>query len=340
MEFNYIDLFSGAGGMSLGFSKAGFSNIFAVEIDEMFGQTYSKNFPNHHLIIDDIKNLDNEILLNLTKGVDVDVIIGGPPCQGFSLAGRIGREFIEDERNFLFKEFVRVVSVIKPKLFVMENVARMVSHNKGQTIKQIVNNFSDIGYDVDYKVLQAADYGVPQKRQRIFVIGTRKDLDIEFNFPKPMLTEDNYITVEEAINDLPKLKNGEESEIANHSAMNHTEQMLKKMSYISDGGNREEIPIEYRPKSGDSRKYIKYDSSKPSVTVTGDMRKIFHYSQNRAATARELARLQSFPDDFIFEGKSISIQQQIGNAVPPKLAYVIAEEIKKAIIVNEEVIQE
>jgi DNA (cytosine-5)-methyltransferase 1 len=122
---------------------------------------------------------------------------------------------------------------------------------------------------------------------------------------------------------------GETSNIANHDAMNHTEQMLEKMNYVTDGGNRLDIPIHLRPKSGDIRKYVRYNSNKPSFCVTGDMRKIFHYSQNRALTNRELARIQSFPDDFIFLGSSISVQQQIGNAVPPKLAKIVANSIKE-----------
>lgn len=331
MAANFIDLFSGAGGMSLGFSEAGFENLFAVEIDKSFSDTYKKNFPNHHLFVKDIQNIDAKALKKIVSGKDIDTIIGGPPCQGFSLAGRIGRTFVEDDRNFLFKEFVRVVDTLKPKTFVMENVARMASHNKGNTIKEIVDSFVKIGYSVQYKILQAADFGVPQKRQRIFIVGTRNDLNLSFEFPKTIYEIEEYMTVEEAISDLPKLESGENSNIPNHNAMNHSAQMLEKMSYITDGGNRSEIPEHLRPKSGDARKYIKYNSCLPSVTVTGDMRKIFHYSQNRAATSRELARLQSFPDDFIFEGNNISVQQQIGNAVPPRLAYFVALAVSEAL---------
>src|SRR5699024_152403 len=142
----------------------------------------------------------------------------------------------------------------------------------------------------------------------------------------------NKISVKEAIKDLPALANGEKSSIPNHSAMKHTKQMLEKKYYVTDGGNRNDIPEELRPKSGDARKYIKYDSSQPSVTITGDMRKIFHYEQNRALTSRELARLQTFPDSFVFEGASISVQQQIGNAVPPKLSEGVAKNVRKSLI--------
>ena len=264
--------------------------------------------------------------MKLSEGKKIDVIIGGPPCQGFSLAGNIGRTFVEDERNYLFKEFVRVVSLLKPSVFVMENVARMARHNKGKTIEEVKKSFEDIGYEVQYQVLQAADYGVPQKRQRIFVVGT---LGQDFFYPEKTLSD--YMTVKEAIDDLPPLQSGEKSEVPNHFAMKHSQQMLEKMSYVKDGGDRNSIPIEIRPKSGDIRKYIRYNSNLPSVTVTGDMRKVFHYNQNRALTPRELARLQSFPDEFVFEGNSINIQQQIGNAVPPKLSYAIAMEVKRSL---------
>ena len=323
---NYVELFSGAGGLGLGFEEAGFKNVFAVEYDPQISKTYQRNFPQNKLIVADIKTLNDEEILKLPEGEKIDVVIGGPPCQGFSLAGNIGRTFVEDERNYLFKEFVRVVSLLKPTIFVMENVARMASHNKGKTIGEVKKSFEDIGYKVQYQVLQAADYGVPQKRQRIFVVGT---LGRDFFYPEKTLSD--YMTVKEAIDDLPPLQSGEESEVPNHFAMKHSQQMLEKMSYVKDGGDRNSIPIEIRPKSGDIRKYIRYDSNLPAVTVTGDMRKVFHYNQNRALTPRELARLQSFPDEFVFEGSSINIQQQIGNAVPPKLSYAIATEVKRSL---------
>lgn len=324
--FTYIDLFSGAGGMSLGFEKAGFKNILANEIDDKFAETYKYNFPNNNLLIKDIAAITQSDIEKFTNNEPIDVVIGGPPCQGFSMAGRHGRTFIEDDRNYLFKEFLRIVKIVRPKVFVMENVARMKSHNNGKTIIEIINSFTALGYKIKFEVLQAANYNVPQKRQRIFIVGTL--INTEFKFPIP---KENYISVKEAISDLPPLKSGDKSDIPNHNAMNHSSQMLEKMAYVKNGGNRSQIPEILRPKSGDSRKYIRYDSDKPSVTVTGDMRKIFHYEQNRALTNRELARLQSFPDHFIFQGTSISIQQQIGNAVPPLLGYEIAISIKNCL---------
>lgn len=330
MAYTYIDLFCGAGGLSFGFDKAGFENVFAVELNSSFAKTYKRNFPGHDLIVDDIKNIDREMLKRLAKGREIDVIAGGPPCQGFSIAGNIGRSFIEDDRNSLFKEFVRVVSFLKPKMFIMENVASMATHLKGRTIETVVKAFEEAGkgYKVRWEILNSADYGIAQERRRILIVGIRKDCQTTFSFPPKAR---KIYSVKDAIGDLPPLKSGESSGIPNHVAMKHSDQMLKKMSYVKDGGDRRDIPEELRPRSGDVRKYIRYHSERPSVCVTGDMRKIFHYEQNRALTARELARLQSFEDTFIFEGTSIQIQQQIGNAVPPKLAYQIAVQAEESL---------
>lgn len=324
-SLKYIDLFSGAGGFSLGFDNKGFQNVFSVDIEPSFCETYNHNFPSHNLIQKDICNVTDAELKYLKEYDEIDVVIGGPPCQGFSIAGNIGRKFIEDPRNRLFKEFVRVVKVVEPTYFVMENVARLYNHNKGNTRKEIINDFENLGYKVECKILNSADFGVPQVRKRVIFIGTKNSQKILF--PKKEI--DKYITVKEALSSYPKLESGQESKIPNHIAMSHSEQMLHKMSFVSDGGDRNEIPEQIRPKSGDVRKYIKYSSDKPSVTVTGDMRKIFHYEQNRALTVRELAKLQSFPDDFVFKGTKISQQQQVGNSVPPKMAEAIASIIIK-----------
>ena len=320
-EFNSIDLFCGAGGLSYGFKKAGFNTLFAVEFNDVYAQTYKANFPEVDVFCGDIKTISDEKIEVLRDKYMVDIIIGGPPCQGFSLAGNIGRRFLEDERNSLFLEYFRFVRIIKPKMFVLENVASMVTHNKGKTIEEIKGKFESIGYNIQYKVLNAVNYKVPQERRRVFIVGTLQD--IEFKYP---VEDHKVITIKEAIDDLPKLESGETSNIPLHNAMKHSAQMLQKMSYVKDGGTRNDIPENIRPRSGDIRKYIRYNSSKPSFCVTGDMRKIFHYNQNRALTCRELARLQTFTDDYIFCGSTIEIQQQIGNAVPCNLAKAVAEE--------------
>jgi len=327
MKYSYIDLFCGAGGLSVGFDKAGFENIFSVEFNSAFAKTYTRNFPSHNLLVEDIRDILNETIKELVGNREVDIIIGGPPCQGFSIAGNIGRTFMDDERNCLFKEFVRFVREVNPKMFIMENVAAMATHLKGATIKSIVDAFehAGIGYRVKWEVLNTVNYEIAQERRRIVIVGVRSDLNTEFEYPTH---SDTIKTIQDVIGDLPPLLSGEKSNVPNHIAMSHSEQMLEKMSYVKDGGNRNDIPETLRPKSGDVRKYIRYDSQKPSVCVTGDMRKIFHYKQNRALTCRELARIQTFPDSFIFEGTSIQIQQQIGNAVPPKLANLLAEQVK------------
>lgn len=322
-----IDLFCGAGGLSYGFESAGIETVYAVESDQTYARSFASNFPNTELHIGDISNISDEDILTVKQKYSVDIIIGGPPCQGFSLAGNIGRRFLDDPRNRLFLEYVRFVKIIKPKMFVLENVSAMTTHNKGKTIEEIVGSFEELGYRVKYDVLNAANFNVPQERRRVFIVGTLKD----YNFDFPAET-DSFISVKEAIGDLPELKSGEKSDIPLHNAMNHSQQMLQKMSYVKDGGDRFDIPEELRPRSGDIRKYIRYSSRCPSFCVTGDMRKVFHYSQNRALTCRELARLQTFPDSYLFCGNSIQIQQQIGNAVPCELARAVAEECVRTLI--------
>ncbi len=323
-SLTYIDLFCGAGGFTYGFDNEGFDNIFSNDYEDNFCKTYSANFPNHKLLKKKIEDLKAKEILGFIKNTKVDVVIGGPPCQGFSIAGNIGRKFINDPRNHLFKEFIRVVKIINPNFIVMENVQRLFNHNNNKTRKEILNRFNEIGYYVECKVLNSCDYSVPQFRRRVIFIGSKITKNILF----PEKISKKYLSIKEAIDDLPKLKSGETSKMQNHIAMNHSEQMLKKMKYVKDGSGREDIPKNIRPKSGDVRKYIRYNSQKPSICITGDMRKVFHYNQNRALTVRELARVQTFPDNFIFKGSSISQQQQIGNAVPPKMARSIAQTIK------------
>lgn len=326
MSYKCVDLFCGAGGLSCGFESEGFQTVFAVEFNPIYAQTYKLNFPRTDLYIGNICDFNNDQIFKIASKHKIDIIIGGPPCQGFSIAGNIGRKFLDDPRNSLFIEYVRFVEILKPKMFVLENVAALVKHNKGKTINEIINKFSSLGYEIKYNVLNAANFNVPQERRRVFIVGTSKGFT--FNFPKE---SEKIITIKEAIGDLPALKSGESCDIPLHSAMKHSAQMLEKMKYVQDGGNRNDIPKKIRPKSGDIRKYVRYNSAKPSFCVTGDMRKIFHYDQNRALTCRELARLQTFPDSFMFFGTSIQIQQQIGNAVPCNLAKAVASECRRTL---------
>lgn len=324
-KYEVLDLFSGAGGFSLGFSwNQAFKVGLSIDNNAKLAETYVKNFSDVEHLNRDILSFSEKEIERIAQKHHFDVIIGGPPCQGFSIAGRIGREELEDERNNLFVGYLKFVKVIRPRIFVMENVARLFTHSRGYTFKDIVNAFEDLGYHIKYKIVDTSNYEIAQVRRRILVVGTLQENSFEFPIPS-----DKKITIREVIDDLPPLESGESSNIPNHIAMRHSKQMLEKMSYVSDGGNREEIPEALRPKSGDIRKYIRYDSNAPSICITGDMRKVFHYSQNRALTNRELARIQSFPDSYIFYGNSIVIQQQIGNAVPPKLAYQIANQVEE-----------
>lgn len=295
-KFSTLDLFSGAGGFTLGFSEEPEFDIqLSIDFDSKLSETYVKNFPHIRHMNRDILSFSDEEIFQLKNKYNFDVIIGGPPCQGFSMAGQVGRKEIQDDRNDLFKGYLKFVNIIKPKIFIMENVAKLETHNKGQTLRNIIKMFKTIGYKITYKVLNAKDYGVAQNRRRIFIVGTLKE---GFLFPEAL----NYtLTVKDVIGDLPVLGSGETSNIPNHNAMKHSQQMLEKMSYIKDGGNRNDIPETLRPTTGDIRKYIRYNSNEPSVCITGDMRKVFHYNQNRALTNRELARIQSFPDTNIFE---------------------------------------
>ena len=323
-KYKILDLFSGAGGFTLGFLQSGaFDILLSIDNNQKLSITYEKNFQNIKHINQDITTFKDEDIQKLQNQYNFEVIIGGPPCQGFSLAGNIGRKELADDRNLLFLSYLKFIEIIKPKIFIMENVATLAKHNKGATLKFILDSFVAIGYKVKFKILNASNYGIAQNRNRIFIVVTINNNT--FEFPEEKKEE---ISIKDVISDLPQLRSGENSNIPNHIAMTHSKQMLEKMGYVKDGGNREQIPADIRPNSGDIRKYIRYDSTKPSITITGDMRKVFHYEQNRALTCRELARIQSFPDNFIFYGNSIDIQQQIGNAVPPLLAKQIAIQVK------------
>ncbi len=328
INMNYIDLFCWAWWLSLWFDRQWFSNLFSIDFDDSCALTYAHNFPNHNFIHGDIHNLSEKKIKEIIGNNDVDIILWWPPCQWFSMAWNIWRNFVDDPRNHLFLEFVRVVSIVKPKFFLMENVARLYTHNNWKTKAEIIKKFNDIWYRVSVKIMNVVEFWVPQKRSRVIFFWTNID-DINLDFPKWEVK--NYKTIKEAIWHFPPLKSGESSNIINHEAMTHTQDMLEKMSYVKDWGNRNDIPKSLRPQSWDIRKYIRYNSNEPSICITGDMRKVFHYSQNRALTVRELAAIQTFPDNFEFMWSKISQQQQVGNAVPPLFAEKRANHIGKMI---------
>lgn len=324
-KFGVVDLFCGAGGLSKGFEMAGFEILYASDINRSAMETYTYNNRKTMCELKNVEEIDGRELVERFSKIDrrIDLVIGGPPCQGFSLAGSIGRKGIDDARNHLFMEYARILNEIRPKFFVLENVASLARQRRGVTLNNVLETLNESGYSVDYKILDSAYYGTPQHRRRVFIIGNR--LGIKNPFPKEVLEKTDFKTVKDAIGDLPPLSSGENYPlIPNHEAMLHSEEMLLKMSFVKDGGGREQIPSDLRPKSGDIRKYVRLASFSPSFCVTGDMRKVFHYEQNRALTVRELARLQTFPDDYVFMGSRMSQQQQVGDAVPPLLAKEVA----------------
>ncbi len=356
--YKVIDLFSGVGGLSNGFKKAGFEIISANEYDPKIAFSYSKNHPTTKMIVSDISKINSSALL--VKNDAVDVIVGGPPCQGFSMSGkriRANGAFLDDPRNELFKEFFRVVKDLKPKVFLIENVASILNIHNGEIKKKIFNLFESINYKLHVKVLIAADYGVPQLRKRAVFIGTNLNIDPKKLFPKKthgLNTSKQHVTVEESIFDLPKIqagggstkskynqkpKNSYQKErrrntkiLHNHKASTHDKKIIEIMKKIKEGNGRESLPLHLQTNSVHSGSYGRMDRNKPAYTITTrfdtpPVGRVTHPYLNRTITPREAARIQSFDDDFIFYGNKSSIGKQIGNAVPPLLAYAIANKI-------------
>lgn len=370
-SYTSIDLFSGCGGITKGFELAGIKSIFASDIDENCEKTFTRNFPNTPFICKDITNITKDEVDQLLKGSVPDIIIGGPPCQGFSLANKRRNKVADDPRNKLFYGFVKFINWYSPKAFVMENVKGLLSMQNGQVIRTIVEEFAnagDCGYNVAYKVLKASDYGTPQNRERVILIGFRKDLNITPTHPAPY-TMESYVTVDDAISDLPQIHAGEGIEFAeyrhepqndyqrfirrssqrvyNHIAMKHTPRLVERFKAIKPGQSLVDVwETHGAVKRGTptEKSSIKFSQNNqrvfgnlPAPTIAASFQSNFIHPQlDRNFTAREGARLQSFPDDFIFEGmrtkmsweKGLSQYQQIGNAVPVLLAYAIACEVK------------
>ncbi len=368
---NIIDLFSGCGGMSLGFSMAGFNSVLAIEKDAWAAETYSYNFPNTKVIVDDITQIIDLTKLGLDN-VEIEGILSGSPCQGFSLSGKRDKN---DPRNSLFMEFVRFVKYFKPKFCLMENVNGILSMKtlKGDKVKDIVvNEMTNAGYDVMVYKLNAADFGVPQSRPRVFFLGFRKDLGITNFELAPTRLAEPYVTVADAIMDLPQIKAKEGSEemdypkepmneyqklmrenstkVYNHIAMNHSDRIVERFKHIGFGQSVSDVAEEYgQRKRGNANKLsgkayhqnnFRPYPDKPSPTIPASFQSNFvHPYVDRNYTPREGARLQSFPDNFIFKGKRMTMSwekflnqyHQIGNAVPPLLAKGIAEQINSVL---------
>ncbi len=352
-KYTVIDLFSGAGGLSQGFVQAGYELLAGIDFDESALKTYKHNIKGAQALQEDLFDEKTSIghIEDAIGNKKIDVIIAGPPCQGFSLTG--GRD-INDSRNKLYVAVVHAVKHFQPKAFMIENVPGMATLYKGAVKQQIINTFEDMGYAVSVtdKPLLAADYGVPQFRKRMFFVGFKKELGYDyFEFPEPTVTPENYIGTEAAISDLPSLENnlGENvtdytsnpksdyqemmrknaEKIYNHVGTNHTEEVRRVISQVPEGGNHKDLPTGV----GESRKFneawTRYHSKKPSKTIDTGHRNHFHYKWNRVPTVRENARLQSFPDNFEFIGTKTKQNRQVGNAVPPLLAQAIGEKMKK-----------
>lgn len=367
-----IDLFSGAGGFSLGFENVGIDVLAAIEFDEKIANTYIYNHKNTIMINSDIRNVkvnkqdssNGEIRLDsLVKLHDIDIVFGGPPCQGFSMSGnRIRKEklFLEDERNKLFLEFYRFVKYIQPKIFVIENVPGILNYNDGSVKEEIYTLFSNLGYDVSSKVLSAEYFGVPQKRKRAFFIGNNININSSELFPEKTHEEINFVTVWDAISDLPRLKSGQGEEkskyiclpkneyqhlmrksqldeVYNHQTSHHSPKTLEILKLIRPGQTLKNLPSKYHTKSIHSGAYGRMEKNKPSYTITTRLNtpsvgKITHPVDDRTITPREAARLQSFPDNYRFIGNATSVGIQIGNSVPPLLSQQIARKIKESLL--------
>ena len=350
-KFNVIDLFCGCGGFSQGFEQAGYRSVLGIDLWHDATTTYKYNFPDSAVINEDITKLSvDEIIIKANiKKEEVDVIIGGPPCQGFSISGK---RMIDDPRNVLYKSFVEIVGEIKPKIFVMENVPGLVSMANGTIKDAVIEDFSSRGYNVTWKILSADDYGVPQHRRRVFFIGLNKNVfgQKSFEFPKPF--ETSKVSCKDAISDLDfisdevaladaseyrlppqceyqkKMRKGSDV-LWNHVATIHSQRTKEIIALVPDGGNYQSLPKELWGTRKVNIAWTRMDSQKPCFTIDTGHNHHFHYKENRVPTARESARIQSFPDSFRFLGIKTSQLKQVGNAVPPLLSEAIALQIKE-----------
>ena len=349
--FRILDLFCGAGGFSLGFDKNPyFKTLLALDFEPAAIETFKQNFKNTQAICSDItdKNTKKQII-NLAKELKINMIIGGPPCQGFSLKGKnLG---LNDPRNFLFLEYLELVKELQPELFVIENVKNLLSSANGYFKNEIITRIKKLGYQVNCDILNAKDYGVPQNRQRAFFLASKNKI---LEFPKKF---DSFVSVKDAISDLAYLESGEGqiiSEYKNapqsqyqtmlrgeflqyHKASNHSKIALQKLKMIPCESGKEHLPKELhgKQKFGTTWGRLKWNEPSPTIDTRFDTPSNgtnSHPFLNRAITPREAARIQSFDDDFIFCGSKTQVCKQIGNAVPPLLAKALADKISNELL--------
>jgi DNA (cytosine-5)-methyltransferase 1 len=308
-ELTFGDLFSGAGGLSVGFRAANFKKLFSVEINQHASSTIRKNFPGSVHFEKPIEEITEAEVLEALGGRPLDVLAGGPPCQGFSVAGS---RRIDDPRNKLFLEFCRLVEICQPKFFVMENVPGILTMQHGAVKDAIIQRFEEIGYDgTTVRVLEAAEHGVPQLRTRAIFIGNR--VGARNPYPRPTHRKSTYLSINDAIDDLKDLPRCAET---NHEWTAHSKSFEARIAKVPPGGSLYET---YR--DAFKRQYSGVPSMAAKENHGGTH---IHYEKNRVLSARELARLQTFPDDFFFEGGMKKAYWQIGNAVPCLLAERIA----------------
>lgn len=360
-----LDLFSGCGGMSWGLHKAGFEIIGGIDIWHQALETFKFNHPDATIIEGDISDIKTNMVMKKLglKKSELDVLIGGPPCQGFSKNQTALNRFIDDPRNQLYKEYMRFVADLKPKVVVMENVAEIYNAFDGKVRSEIIETFNKLGYKISVKILTAADYGVPQKRRRCIFLAVRSnvvpifpepthtpEVNMDMLIPLPM-----YVSAWEAIRDLPKptkspdgiIKHDQEAKnafgkwvqnpenlISNHFVHTMSPTQIQRYESLKPGEDIRHLPDNLRPKSGYSGAYGRLDFENVAPTIT---RWVFHPGSGRyghpveprVVTMREAARLQSFTDEFEFAGTKNEIAGQIGNSVPPLLMFALAPTIKK-----------
>lgn len=388
-----LDLFAGAGGLSEGLREAGFTSLYANEISPRYAQTYAANHPGTQIESGDIRKVDARkvrSLLGLKRG-ELDLIAGGPPCQGFSI--NAPKRSTEDSRNHLFREYLRFVSEFQPRVVMIENVPGMVSFEGGATLEAILESLKLLGYDADVRILYAPHYGIPQTRWRTIILGGRNGLNPTALFPEPLrnapvrvnftsqfggknlvnlprsLELPSHVTVRDAIGDLPVLRNGEmggpvkpyrhpadnpyqqlmrvgSDGVSCHEAARLSKINLERMSYIPPGGNWTDIPDELLPRgmrmarrSDHTKRYGRVDPNGLASTILTKCDPhwgaYFHYEQDRAFTVREAARLQSFPDTYVFCGSRVEQYEQVGNAVPPLLGAAVGRAIARELGENQ-----
>lgn len=341
-----IDLFSGCGGLSRGFMDAGYEVVLGVDNDDIALETFALNHDNARVLNLDLSDKKSIKKIKSVLGDESpDVVIGGPPCQGFSLTGT--RRF-DDKRNSLYLAMIDTVRELHPKAFLIENVPGIARLYGGSVKDEIISRLKKSGYNVDMKILCAADYGVPQMRRRAVFVGLKRSLG-NFSFPKPTLTPDKYVSCESAIGDLPSrekelgteeddYESGPKTEyqrkmrreqkiLFNHVATKHTELVKSVIRQVPEGRNHRCLPRGVGKSRNFHEAWTRYHSKKPSRTIDTGHRNHFHYKYDRIPTVRENARLQSFPDSFRFLGTRTDQNRQVGNAVPPLLGYNIAKEI-------------